>query len=112
MLRLLLLLPVLGSARLTRFLHWAVKDSFGCGAPSTPVSVIPNFVPCGNSAAVFSLHTLFEGAPHSFGITACDDNKIFLGVRVENNVLVYMEFEAFSDFEDFFSECVIFPTCY
>jgi hypothetical protein len=108
MLFLVLLALVPCSASLTKFLHWAVKESFECGVPSTPVSVIPNFVFCGNSAAVFSLHTQFEGTPHSFGITACDDNKIFLGLRVENNVLVYMEFEDFHHFSNFFSECVTF----
>ena len=76
-----------------------------------PVTVIQNLLTCSNYGAMYSIHTLFEGEPHTFGITACDDTRIYVGLRVINNVLVYMEFESFLDFSNFFLECVMICIC-
>ena len=106
-------------ANLSRFIRWSTQESHECGLPSIPVTIVPNLVFCNHGAsAVFSLHTFFEGSPHSFGITACDDNHIFIGLRVDhvvtngidNHILVYMEFDNFEEFLSFFDSCVIFHT--
>jgi len=98
-------------ANLSRFIRWSTQESHECGLPSIPVTIVPNLVFCNHgSSAVFSLHTFFEGSPHSFGITACDDNHIYIGLRVEHQntgpVLVYMEFVNFEEFLSFFDSCV------
>lgn len=103
---------------LSRFVRWATLEAYNCGLPSIPVTVVPNLVFCNHgSSAVFAMHTSFEGTAHSFGITACDDNHIYIGLRIENqtrddvleSVLVYMEFLQFEDFLSFFSRCVFIP---
>jgi hypothetical protein len=84
---------------LTRFIYWGTHGAYQSGVPSFPVTIVPNSVFCNTHAtAVFALHTVFEGKPHTFGITACDDNRIFIGLRITENVLTYMEFESFDDF--------------
>ena len=114
---LLALFVTASEAHLSKFIRWSTLEAHECGLPSTPVTIIPNLVFCNHgSSAVFSLNTVFEGAEHSFGITACDDNQIYIGLRIEHQttspVLVYMEFENFEEFLLFFDSCVILlPHC-
>jgi len=87
---------------LARFIYWGSQRAHYSGIPTTPLTIIPNAVFCNTpSTAVFSLHTVFEGKVHSFGITACDDNRIYIGLRITDSILTYMEFEAFDDFLEF-----------
>lgn len=87
---------------LSRFIYWSTQHSYKSGVPTSPVTLIPNAVFCNTpTTAVFSLHTVFEGQVHSFGITACDDDRIYIGLRISGGVLTYMEFESFDDFDAF-----------
>jgi hypothetical protein len=52
--------------------------------------VVPNMVLCGHDTLVMSFPTVFEGSEHHFGITACSDNLIYVGVRPG----VYFEFNS------------------
>jgi hypothetical protein len=102
MLLLLLLLVQSAETSLSRFLYWGTHDVHKSGQTSTPLTVIPHAIFCNSATtAVLSLRTVFEGNPHQFGITACDDNRIFIGLRITEAVLIYMEFESFTDFEAF-----------
>jgi hypothetical protein len=108
--RILCFFLVAASASINEFLDWAVNRSVKCGIPfpTTSLTLAHNLYPCATPvAAVYTLITYFEGSPHLFGITACSDNNIFVGVRVEDDNLVYMHFEAQKDFLAFMNECVI-----
>lgn len=89
----------------TKFVHWAVQFANDCGTPGTSVTIVANLYPCVTDvSAVFALFTVFEGEPHAFGITACTDDIIYVGVRTESKTLVYMEFLSFTDFLSFMDE--------
>lgn len=93
------------NAGLTQFVHWTMKEAQSCGIPSYPVTIVPNLMHCyTSSSAVFALHTHFEQIPHSFGITACDDDRIFIGLRINSGIMEYLEFLKFEEFKDFMTE--------
>jgi hypothetical protein len=90
----------------SKFLQWSTNHAKNCGVP-TAVLAMPNLYPCVTElSAVMAFHTVFEGNMHTFGVTACSDNQIYLGVRTEDSILTYMEFVAFNDFMAFMKECV------
>jgi hypothetical protein len=88
-----------------RFVHWAVRHADQCGTPGASVTVLSNLYPCvSDLSAVFALFTIFEGEPHTFGITACSDDQIYIGLRREETTMVYMEFTLFEEFLAFMDE--------
>jgi hypothetical protein len=70
---------------------------------------MPNLYPCVTElSAVMAFHTVFEDKMHTFGVTACSDEQIFVGVRTDPaETLVYMEFVHFDDFMAFIKEYVV-----
>ena len=105
--RLFLLHVLAVSAHLDKFVDWALNSSEKCGVPTTSLTMALNIYPCATStAAIYTFFTYFEDSPHVFGITACADNDIFVGVRFQNEKLVYMHFDAHNDFLAFMNECV------
>jgi hypothetical protein len=91
-----------------RFLDWTLNNAKMCGVP-TAILTMPHLYPCATEiSAVTAFHTMFEGKPHTFGITACSDEHIIVGVRrtKSQRTLVYMEFLAFEDFLAFMKEFV------
>ena len=93
------------NAGVTQFVHWTIKEANSCGIPSFPVIIVPNLMHCyTSSSAVFVLHTHFEQIPHSFGITACEDDRIFIGLRINSGLMEYFEFSKFEEFHDFMAE--------
>jgi hypothetical protein len=105
-------LALLAAAAPEKFLQWSTNHAKNCGVP-TAVLVMPNLYPCVTElSAVMAFHTVFEGKMHTFGVTACSDDQIFVGVRTEGaETLVYMEFVDFHEFMSFIKECVTPKTC-
>ena len=60
--------------------------------------VVPNMVLCGRDTLVMTFPTVFEGREHNFGITACSDELVYVGIRPG----VYYEFNS-SDLVSFIS---------
>ena len=110
---LLLLWLVVAQSAPTRFIEWSIQQAKHCGVP-TSVLVLPNLYPCVTDiSAVMAFHTMFEGKAHTFGVTACSDEQIVMGVRTESGgKLVYMEFVDFNDFLAFMKECVSLRALY
>lgn len=52
-----------------------------CSLVTVVPILFPNLPLCGNDAIIFSYQTIFEGSIHNFGVCACKDSLIFLGVR-------------------------------
>ena len=105
----LLMLLLLTINAQPNFVHWTLHTSTECGVPTSSVALLPNLYPCANTvSAVYSLFTHFEGKPHSFSFTACSDDLIYVGLRIDHgHTLVYMEFVSFVEFEAFMNECVL-----
>jgi len=105
-----LCLLTLAAAAPVKFLQWSTNHAKNCGVP-TAVLAMPNLYPCVTDlSAVMAFHTVFEGKMHTFGVTACSDDQIFVGVRTEGaETLVYMEFTDFYEFMAFIKECVFLP---
>ena len=70
------------------FLAWVYTQS--CSYLSPQIMLVPHNPLCGHDSYVMHYQTVFEEKLYDFGIVACSDTLIYVGIRPG----VYFEFDA------------------